>query len=187
MLGLALDSVWSLLSAPTLTKEGHVIQACVSALYYALILNRSSEFSMPGCYYCPNVLTIIVCRNLRHQKVFLLNVMKFITRNKIIPLVWDARQIFRVELRSGWDCSLLEMDMAIVYHLDISENWRAIRCMGFFSSACPVISPPSSIFSSSFLQMEGFFPIVLQFYRHDFSQFKSDSFLKNDIMLMQLC
>lgn len=47
------------------------------------MLNRSSEFSMPGCYSCSNVLRIIVCHNPGHQEDFLLNlevnVMKFIT------------------------------------------------------------------------------------------------------------
>lgn len=172
MLGLALDSVWSLLWAPTLTKDGQILQACVSALYYALILNRSSEFSIPGCYYCPNVLTIIVCRNLGHQKVFLLNlemnVMKFITRNKIIPSVWDARQILRAERRSGWDYSLLEMDMAVVYRLEISENWTAVRWIFFIFLSMPcyfssifhfliTISSNRGVFSYSFAVLPTWF------------------------------
>ena len=155
---------------------------------------------MPGCYSCPNVLRIIVCHNPGHQKASLLNlemnVMKYhfgnSSRNKIIPSVWDARQILRVELRSGWGCSLsrcspLEVNRTVVHHLEISENWRAVRCM-FFFSACPVSllflsHLPFSHHHSFNWKLQSpqvcwhnynyrFFPIVLQFCQHDLSQFK---------------
>lgn len=52
------------------------------------MLNRYFEFSVTGCFSCPNVFGIIVGQNLEDKKAFLLNlemnVMKFITLG-IVP------------------------------------------------------------------------------------------------------
>lgn len=130
------------------------------------MLNRSSEFSMPGCCFCHNVLRIIVSHNPGHQKAFFLNV-EMNTMKFILVMVAGTKS----SLKSGITEKFLEwsfnMDGAV--HCcsvsgghDCCAPFRDLRkldscqMLGFFLSMPCIsdVSLPSSIFSSPFLQLE---------------------------------
>ena len=129
MLSLAIETLYGpFLWAPTLTKDGQIPQACVSALYYTLMLNRSSEFSVPGCYSCPNVWKIIVCYNPGHQKAFLLhfemNVIKFITLG-IVPGTKSSPRSGMPDKSLEWS---FDQDGAVCCHGVHHYRWTQLLC-----------------------------------------------------------
>lgn len=148
--------------------------ACVGALCYALILNRS-EFSMPGCLFLPwcfedNCLLDVP----GHQKAFPLplemNVMKFIT----LGIAPEAKSCLSLGCQTNpWSGALIRMGLfaVMVFTITGEHEWfapfRDLRklhsCQIRFSflgipRISVIFSPPSSVFSSLFLQLKASVP-----------------------------